>query len=275
MFVVALVSLATSAEAETAALAADLKITAYEAGQLVRGTLPSVVLRTPDAARAESLAASIRRRGQIALACDLEGVAGSDTMHTVRGFKLEGDALVSESQNGTSERLLWAEVRCAVKAVHHLSAQSVGVTRERKFDLGRAVMTQGLVMTKESKKESVSAVTQREPVLYLFRKNGPPWLLSESQGRYGDLGALVRPTRQENFTTLLRLVRERLPGGAVGRAAGEPQAPRRQAVVRLRRAADQHQQRQLGGLVRPRRGALAGVRKSARICPAMVIDLDQ
>jgi hypothetical protein len=210
MFVVALVSLSTSAEAETAALAADLQITAYEAGQLVRAMLPSVVLRTPDGARAEALAASIRKRGQRALACDLAQVIGSDAMHTVRGFKLETDALVSESQNGTSERLPWADVRCAVKAVHHLSAQSVEVTRERKFDLGRAVITQGLSVTKVTSKESVVAVAQREPVLYLFRKSGLPWLLAESQGRYGDLGPLVRPTRQENFTTLLRLIRERL-----------------------------------------------------------------
>ena len=60
-------------------------------------------------------------------------------------------------------------------------------------------------------KEAATSVAQREPVLYLFRKSGPPWLLTESQGRYGDLGPLVRLTRQENFTTLLRLIRERVP----------------------------------------------------------------
>lgn len=211
MFVVALLSLSTSADAESAALAADLGLTAYEAGQLVRGGLPSVVLRTPDGARAESLAAAIRKRGQGALGCDLAQVVASDAMHKVRGFRLEPDALVSESQNGTSERLPWSEVRCAVKAVHHVSAQSVQVTHERKFDLGRAVMTQGLVVTKASTKETASSVAQREPVLYLFRHAGAPWLLAETQGRYGALGPLVRPTRLENFTTLLRLIRERLP----------------------------------------------------------------
>lgn len=212
MFVVALLSLSTSAEAETAALAADLGLTAYETGQLVRGALPSVLLRTPDGARAEALAAAIRKRGQGALACDLASVAGAAAMHLVRGFRLEPEALVSESPNGTSERLPWNEVSCLVKAAHHVSAQSVEVSHERKFALGRAVMTQGLVMTKDHVKEAVSAVAQREPVLYLFRQNGSPWLLAESQGRYGGLGPLVRPTRLENFNTLLRLVRERLPG---------------------------------------------------------------
>jgi hypothetical protein len=211
MFVVTLLSLSTSADAETAALAKDLGITPYEAGQLVRGALPSVVLKTADGVKAEAIAAALRKRGQAALACELSQVIASDAMHVVRGFKLEPEALVSESQNGTSERLPWADVRCAVKAVHQVSAQSVSVTSERKFDLGRAVMTQGLVMTKENKKETASAVAQREPVLYLFRKTGSPWLLTESQGRYGALGPLVRPTRLENFSTLLRLIRERVP----------------------------------------------------------------
>jgi hypothetical protein len=186
-----------------------------------------VVLRTVDGARAESIAAAIRKRGQGALACDLAQVVASDAMHTVRGFRLEPDALVSENQNGTSERLPWSEVRCLVKAVHHLSAQSVQVTNERKFDLGRAVMTQGLMMTKGTTKEAVTSVAQREPVLYLFRRHGTPWLLAESQGRYGGLGALVRPTRLENFNTLLRLVRERVP-----------QVPWDERLVSLRARAD-------------------------------------
>jgi hypothetical protein len=211
MFVTGLLSLTTSPDVETAALAADLGVTAYEAGQLVRGALPAIVLRTPDGAKAEALAGKLRKRGQVALACDLGEVIASDAMHAVRGFRLEPDALVSENQNGTSERLPWSEVRCAVKAAHHATAQATQVTHERKFDLGRAVMTQGLVMTKGTTKEATTSVAQREPVLYLFRKSGAPWLLTESQGRYAALGPLVRPTRQENFTTLLRLIRERLP----------------------------------------------------------------
>lgn len=211
MYAVALLCLKTSAEEETASLARELGVTAYEAGQLVRGALPCVVLRTPDGAKAQALAASMRARGQEALACDLAQVVASGAMHAVRGFRLETDALVSENQNGTSERLPWSEVRCAIRAVHHVQAQSLDVTHERKFDLTRAVISQGLVMTKASTKEKATAAASREPVLYLFRRAGVPWLLAESQGRYGALGALVRPTRQENFDTLLRLVRERLP----------------------------------------------------------------
>ena len=56
MYVVGLLSLSTSPDAESSALAADLNVTLYEAGQLVRGALPSILLRTPDGARAEALA---------------------------------------------------------------------------------------------------------------------------------------------------------------------------------------------------------------------------
>lgn len=211
MFAVGLLALSTSPDAETAALAADLGVTPYEAGQLVRA-LPSIVLRTADGAKAAALAEKLTRRGQKAICCDLAQVISSDDMHLVRGFHLEADGLVSENPNGTTERLAWSDVRCAIKAVHHAMAQNTEVTRGRKFDLGRAVLTQGLVMTKGTEKEVSSAVAQREPVLYLFRRSGNPWLIAESQGRYAGLGPLVGPTRQGNFTTLLRLIRERLPG---------------------------------------------------------------
>ena len=211
MFAVTLLSLSTSPDAETAALAADLGVTPYEAGQLVRGALPSVVLRTADGQKAEKLAASMRGRGQVALACDLAQVIATEAMHTVRGFRIEALGLVSENPNGTSEHLPWAEVRCAVRAVHQGSSQSLDVAHERKFDLTRAVLSQGLVMTKASTKEKATAASVREPVLYLFRRGGAPWRLAETQGRYGSLGPLVRPTRLENFETLVRLVRERIP----------------------------------------------------------------
>jgi hypothetical protein len=88
---------------------------------------------------------------------------------------------------------------------------SVESSKERKFSLGRAVMTQGLSISKTVTKETVTGGESREPVLYLFRKTGAPWLTSETRGRYEGLGADVRPARLENFNTLLRKLRERVP----------------------------------------------------------------
>jgi hypothetical protein len=210
MWVLALLKVA-SPEAESVALAADLGITPYEAGQLVRGHLPSIVLKTADATKAEQLLVKLRARGNEAIACDASTVAGADVMHEFRGFRFEADALVSLNQNGTSERLPWNEVTAIIRAMHRVSGVSVETIRERKFDLGRAVLTQGLSVSKTVTKQSVQETERREPVVYLFRHSGPPWITSESRARYEGLGPGLKPGRLENFNVLVKKLRERVP----------------------------------------------------------------
>lgn len=210
MWVVALLKVG-SIDAEIAALGVELGVTAYEAGQVVRGHLPSIVLKTPDEARAHRLVAALRARGNEALACDATQAVAAEAMHELRGFRFEPDALVSLNQNGTSERLPWVDFTAIVRAMHKVSGTSTETSRERKFSLGRAVLTQGLSMSKTVTKESVTEGEKREPVLYLFRRGGLPWLTSETRARYDGLGAEIRPARLENFNTLVRKLRERVP----------------------------------------------------------------
>ncbi len=211
MFVVALLALATSPDDEAKKLAADLGVTVFEAGNLVRGILPSIVLKTPERQKVLDLLGKLRGRGHDAVACDAAAVVPSEEMHELRGFRLDETALVSLNSNGSSEQLPWGDVVAMVRAMHKGVGGTVEKTTERKFDLGRAILTQGLSMSKTVTKETVRQVEQREPVLYLFRNNGKPWLASESRCRYEGLGPNLKPARIENFNTLVRLLRERLP----------------------------------------------------------------
>ncbi len=235
MFVVALLSLGTPPDAEATALARDLGVTAFEAGQLVRGHLPSIVLRSTDKARVQEFLGKLRARGHDAVACDTAAVVASEAMHEVRGFRFDEDALVSLNQNGSSERLPWTEIIALVRAMHRVSGATIEKTRERKFDLGRAVVTQGLSVSKTVIKETVSESAQREPVLYLFRREGAPWLATETRGRYEGLGPDLRPGRLENFNTLVRRIRERAP-----------QAPFDERLVQVRAGGDRAQSDFLG-----------------------------
>lgn len=201
MFVVALMSLGTPPDAEAPALAAELGVTAFEAGQLVRGALPTVVLRTGERPRAVALLAALRGRGHQAVACDDAAVVASEAMHQLRSFRLEAGALISVPAAGEPAALPFADVVAMVRAVH----RSVGPPPET---WSAAAPT---APKKKGAPKPVAAEEQRESVLYLFRRTGPPWLTSESRTRYDGLGAQLRPSRPENFATLLRLLRERLP----------------------------------------------------------------
>lgn len=208
MYVVAVVVLAGSVEDESRALAKDLGATPYDTALTLRGGFPAIVLRTAERGAALDLLGKLRARGHDAVACDASAVVSSDAMTEVRALRFDEDAFVTGS-----ERLAYDDVFALVRATHHTRIQSTEVSRERKLSVGRAVLSGGVVMSKTVTHESRTAADDREPVLYLFARGSgrAPWLLRASRARYEELGPDKRPSLLENFTTTVRLLRERAP----------------------------------------------------------------
>src|SRR5207237_1120371 len=99
-----------------------------------------------------------------------------------------------------------------VRARHQGATEAIEVVREKKFDLGRAILTGGLIMRKTEKREVTSRTEASEQVLYLFRSSrGVPWLLREHDAHYDALGAAVAPTTSRNFATAVEQFRARAP----------------------------------------------------------------
>src|SRR3954451_25225367 len=94
MHVVALAEIATSIEAEAAALAADLGTTAYEERLKLAAGLPAIVLTSADPAGALEPLATLPARRHGAVACDAAEVVPSHAMVPLRRFTFEPDALV-------------------------------------------------------------------------------------------------------------------------------------------------------------------------------------
>lgn len=210
MYVVALVELRTAVEEEAPHLASALGVTAYEAGLLLRGAPPVVVLRTDDRDRATSLLAALRGRGHEVVAFDDAAVVASSAMTTPRLFRFEGGALVASG--AVESHLPLADVLAIVRAVHQSRTETTTTTKEKQTSLARAALTGGLVRSKTVEKQTSSRAEEREPVAYLFRASGePPWLLAASRLRYDALGARLAPSQHENFETLLRMVQEQAP----------------------------------------------------------------
>jgi hypothetical protein len=206
-FVVALVELRAAVELEAGPLAADLGVTAYEAGLLLRGAAPVILLRTPDRARATDLLARIRGRGHAAVAFDAAAVVASEAMTTPRDLRIEEAAFASGS-----ERLPFADVLVTVRAVHQTRAATTTTTTEKQTSLARAALSGGLVRSKTVQKQVETRSEQRELVAYVFRASGAaPWLLVATRLRYEALGGRLAPSQHENFETLLAMLRERAP----------------------------------------------------------------
>lgn len=205
MFVVALMTLRATVESEAPRLAAELGVTAYEAGLLLRAPSPSVVLRTEDRARAVALLGALRGRGHDAVACDDQAVVASDAMHVVRDIAFEPDAFADGG-----ERLRWADVTALVRALHSVRVETTEKVTDKKISIGRAALTGGLLSTKKVEKERTLVAQSREHVLYVFTRSRP-WLVVATRARYQALGAELRPSQLENFERLVALLRARCP----------------------------------------------------------------
>ena len=86
--------------------------------------------------------------------------------------------------------------------------ESPETTGERKFSLGRAILTGGAIATKKIKREE-AAEEEREEVLHLFAGRRLPVVFAENSLHFDGMGKAMKPSREMNFlyltTELLRL----------------------------------------------------------------------
>lgn len=210
MEVVAIVALGRSAEQEAPELAAAIGVTTYEAGMILRAPTPMIVLRTDDHARALDVTAKLRARGHDAVTCNLDDVVSSERMFRPRSFRIYGGELVA-SGHGEEGRITFADIFALIRATHATRIEDSAIVRQRTVSLGRAAMTGGLVTSKVTEHAQTRVSTAREPVLYVFRSDSKPWLMSLNDLRFDGLGPIMKVSKFENFEVLINLLRESAP----------------------------------------------------------------
>jgi hypothetical protein len=209
--VVAVAELATPIEAEAAALAADLGTTAYEERLKLVAGFPAIVLTSAEPGPARDLVARLRARGHGVVCCDAAAVVPSGAMVPLRRFTFEPDALVAPDVPGA--RLPYGDVAGIFRASHQTRTETRTEGTSKQFSAGRALLTGGLVLTKNVSREEKSVTDEREQVCYLFRAGGDtPWLLRERGTHYAGLGAEVGPSSALNFVATMARLRKLSPG---------------------------------------------------------------
>jgi len=228
VYVVALAELRAPVDAEAAALATDLGVTAYEARLLLVAGMPSVVKTTPDKALALDLLARLRARGHGAVACDASAVVASTAMVAMQRLAIGPDGVTLAEP--PDARLPFDDVLALVSAVHRQHADTTTTSRETKFSMQRALLTGGVALTKTVTKETRSASDDRAGVLYVFRRSGQtPWILREHGTAWTGLPVLAA-TESENYRAAVALLRERAPGATFDDRLVTRKAPERTAL---------------------------------------------
>jgi hypothetical protein len=194
-------------------LAAELGTTAYELRLVLNAGFPAVVLATAEETLARAASAAISRHGHTPVACNRRDVVPSARMTSLRDFRFAEDGVVPRA--GSSDRLGYSDIAVLLRATHRTTAESVEQVKERKLRPVMAIATGGLVLSKTTTREVITRTEDREQVLYMFRRSGEsPWLLRERSAHYGGLGAALRPTSLENFSSTVARLRESAPGAA-------------------------------------------------------------
>ena len=177
------------------------------------GALPRVLLTDPDPERARETAAALEAVGFVMLSCDPRAIPGDDDRLLAR--KLEwapGGALQVVDKRGETEEVVPASLLLIQKGVRATSKTEVTKKSERRFDLGRAVLSGGLLLTKKVETTLTKTMSTRDGFILLHRcDGGRDVMIYERRIDYRFLGGDLQPSSAANFDRLLARLRAWAP----------------------------------------------------------------
>lgn len=198
-------------------------------------TIPRVIVRPPDPARALALAAALEALGLHAEALDDASLeAASDGIRHARTLRF-GELGVafpplpedpSAKAETDADTVGWGDVATLVRAVSRGNVIRSTVSIE-KVPMGRGGATIDVV------RESTREEHPKGELLYVFAFDGRAWLLGLDTIRYATIGMPLRPTQRDNFLAVV----ERLRAGATRARYDDElvrQGPPRNDVSRVR-----------------------------------------
>ena len=192
------------------AAAQVLGVTAYDvrAAFNAPGGGPAVIAAFGDPDQAEAA-----RAGLVGAGLHVRVVEAAPRLPHMEGrsFELTDAALVVTDRQGQRRDVRYGDVDLLVRAKAMTSRETVTTERERKFDLGRAVLSGGLINTKTRKTETRSRSTRTEDLLFVFTRADTPLRMSDAELQYQGLGAAIQPSRMANFQYLVAELARRCP----------------------------------------------------------------
>jgi len=179
-----------------------------EARMRLAGEAPFIVARLDDDA-ADALAEGLRAAGIAALALDVE-VPTDESRMVARSFEFAPDAFVLLPRSGEPLRMPYGEIDLILRGVRVHRGSSTRVESKRRLDIGRALLTQGLMVTKVEKKEIVTRTENPEHFILVFG-GGEAGALYEEEVVFQSLGKDLQPSRLANLGFITEKLRRLAP----------------------------------------------------------------
>ncbi len=193
------------------ALAAAVGITAYEMRQRMIGGGPAVVGCFADSQQARALAEKLDRTGVATLIVDAAAARSKVGRFVVRRFELKERTLSVEAGDGERADIAYGDIDLLIPGTRLIGQSETITVTERKFSLGRTVLSGGIPLTKKVERQEEVNKEERENVLYLYAGERPAVVFSQSGMAYDGLGPAMKLSRELNFAYLTSELRRLCP----------------------------------------------------------------
>lgn len=192
-----------------------LGITAYEARSRVqmRGGGPAVVATSAARAPCDALALRLRAAGLNTIVRE-DSSSAEVSEFGVRTFSLGEQTLTVARREGEAHTIEWGQIDIVFRGVAVMTSTTTKNVQVKKFSVGLAVATGGLMMRKKTNVKQVKTSTSSEGFIVVYSKTAPPVLMSELSLDYTSLGANMGPARAANFMYLVNAIRTRATAAA-------------------------------------------------------------
>lgn len=198
-------AVAALAGAVTQLAAADLR-------HRLQGTLPRVLMSHVDGERLAAIGERLEPLGFVTVVCDPRLAPTDADRVLARTLRLQGDACVAIDGAGGEHECPWSALEVVQRGARVSRQISKEKKVERKFDVTRAVLSSGLILTRKEEKEIVRTTESSEPFALLQRNDGEPdIILYERRIDYRFLGREMQPSSRANLEQAVRQIRAAAP----------------------------------------------------------------
>lgn len=161
--------------------------------------------------------------GFVAFSCDPAAAPSNDNRLLVRGITFESGVVAFVDGQGNRHPCAGASVSLIQRGVRVTTTSETVTTNERRLDVGKAILSGGLMMTSKVKKQSVKTEEVREAFLLLQRNDGhPDAIIYERRVDYRFLGPEKQPASHANLERTLASLRALAPDAPIDDRVARP-----------------------------------------------------
>lgn len=205
------------------AVAAAVGLAPADVRMRLGGLLPRVLLSDSDPDVLANATKALGALGFRAITCDPAAAPTDDERIIGRRVETGGDLLQVWDAAQTCHECPRDRIRLLQRGVRISSERRDVTTTQRRLDLGRAVISGGLMLTKKTTQVSTHITETREPFLLVQRADGADDLmLYERRMDYRFLGDDMQPSSHANFDRLVARLRICFPAVPFDDRVGRP-----------------------------------------------------